>query len=126
MADADRRRAIAGVLLRAAGAIALTVGLLALAITLAGYDAPRALAALWRGSVGTSYALFSATLVRATPLALAGLAVALAFRAGVLNIGAEGQLLAGAAAATTIAALAGEGPGIVALPLALIAAGAAG
>lgn len=113
-------------LLRAAGTIALTFGLLALALTIAGYDAPVAIAALWRGSVGTSYALFSATLVRATPLALAGLAVALAFRAGVLNIGAEGQLLAGAAAATAVATVAGATAGMFALTLALIAAGAAG
>lgn len=39
-------------------------------------------------------------LVRATPLLLTGLAVALAFRAGLWNIGAEGQFLAGAVAAT--------------------------
>ncbi len=58
-----------------------------------------ALAALWRGSFGSSYALYSATLVRAAPLILTGLAVAIAFRAGVLNIGAEGQFLAGATAA---------------------------
>jgi ABC-type uncharacterized transport system permease subunit len=64
-----------------------------------GQPAGPALAALWRGSVGSADAVVSATLVRATPLVLAGLAVALAFRAGVLNVGAEGQLLAGAGAA---------------------------
>ncbi len=58
-----------------------------------------ALLALWSGAFGSSYALFSATLVRATPLLLLGLSVATAFRAGILNIGAEGQLLAGAMAA---------------------------
>lgn len=47
--------------------------------------------------------LISDMLVRATPLILAGLAVAFAFQAGVLNIGAEGQLLIGAAAATSVA-----------------------
>ena len=44
--------------------------------------------------------LIADALVRATPLILAGLAVALAFRGGVFNIGAEGQLLVGAAAST--------------------------
>ena len=44
--------------------------------------------------------LLLASLVRATPLLITGLAVALAFRAGIWNIGAEGQLLAGAVAAT--------------------------
>jgi ABC-type uncharacterized transport system permease subunit len=43
-----------------------------------------------------------AALVRATPLLLCGLAVALAFRAGIWNIGAEGQFLAGAVAATWV------------------------
>ena len=46
--------------------------------------------------------LLADALVRATPLILAGLAVALAFRGGVFNIGAEGQLLVGAAASTAV------------------------
>jgi ABC-type uncharacterized transport system permease subunit len=66
----------------------------------------RALDAFWRGAFGSRYALFSATLVRAVPLTLTGLAVAVAFRAGVLNIGAEGQFLAGAVAAVATGAAA--------------------
>src|SRR5688500_14915068 len=93
------RRAIFSLILVAVAAV-LTVS--ALLLELAGYDARLALGALWRGSLGSSYALSSATLVRATPLILAGLAVALAFRAGVFNIGAEGQLLAGAAVAAIV------------------------
>lgn len=62
-----------------------------------------ALLALWDGSVGSAFAFWSATLVRATPLLLLGLAVAIAFRAGVLNIGAEGQLAMGATAASALA-----------------------
>jgi ABC-type uncharacterized transport system permease subunit len=65
-------------------------------------------------------------LVRATPLILAGLAVALAFRAGVLNIGAEGQLLAGATAAAMIAVKFGSTLGVIALPAAFTAAVVAG
>ncbi len=49
--------------------------------------------------------LLFAALVRATPLILTGLAVAIAFRAGVLNIGAEGQFLAGATGAALVGAL---------------------
>lgn len=71
-------------------------------LSLLGLQATPAMAALFRGSLGSSYAVTSATLVRATPVMLTGLAVALAFRAGVFNIGAEGQLLAGAAAATAV------------------------
>lgn len=54
--------------------------------------------ALFRSSLGSANAL-SETVVQATPLTFAGLAVALAFKAGMFNIGAEGQLLAGAMAA---------------------------
>ncbi len=61
-----------------------------------------ALAAFWQGAFGSVDAVVSATLVRASPLILTGLAVALAFRAGVLNLGAEGQLLVGAAAAAAV------------------------
>lgn len=80
----------------------LALGALWLALRLAGLDATRALVALWDGSFGSGYSLTSSTLVRATPLVLTGLAVAIAFRAGVWNIGAEGQLLAGAATAAAV------------------------
>ena len=117
------RRAAAGT----AAATAAAVGVAALALgaflTLGGYDAGRALRALWEGSLGSPYALFSGTLVRATPLILAGLAVALAFRAGVLNVGAEGQLLAGAAAAA--AAGVAWGPSLGRLTLVPVLAGGA-
>jgi ABC-type uncharacterized transport system permease subunit len=103
--------------------LALCLALLAGVLHIAGYDAGRALAALWRGSLGSTNAFLSATLVRATPLLLAGLGVALAFRAGVWNIGAEGQLLAGGAAATALSLLPGDIPRIVMLP-AVLAAGA--
>jgi simple sugar transport system permease protein len=97
----------------------------ALLVSLGGYDVVRALRALWLGSVGSRYALTSATLVRAIPLALTGCAVAIAFRAGVFNIGAEGQLLMGAAGATAVA-LALPALGAGALLLALIAGAVAG
>jgi simple sugar transport system permease protein len=117
--------------LRLVAVAAAAVGLLALLLALFGYAPGAGLAALWRGSVGTSYALLSGTVVRAVPLSLAGLAVALAFRAGRLNIGAEGQLLAGATAAAAVAqgvgALAdGSGAGVGALALVLVASGLAG
>ena len=97
-------------------ALALVISLL---LRILGYGVGPALAALWAGSLGSSYALTSGTLVRATPLILTGLSVALAFRAGVFNIGSEGQLLVGAAAATSIALLPGISGSRVALLLAL-------
>jgi simple sugar transport system permease protein len=61
-----------------------------------------ALLALFSGSLG-SLAGWTATLRESTPLLVTGLAVALAFRGGAWNIGAEGQLLAGALCATAVA-----------------------
>ncbi len=66
------------------------------------------------------------TLVHATPLMIAGLAVAIAFRAGVWNIGADGQLIAGAAAAGWVGVSVAPGIGWLALPLALAAGAVAG
>lgn len=80
-----------------------------------------ALLALWSGAFGSSYAVWSATLVRATPLLLLGLSVATAFRAGILNIGAEGQLLAGAMAAAAVGLAASEWPRALAVAAMLVA-----
>lgn len=65
-------------------------------------------------------------LVAATPLLLTGAAVAIAFRAGYWNIGAEGQLLLGAIAAAGVGTLVGGLPPILALPLMLLAGALAG
>jgi general nucleoside transport system permease protein len=94
------------------GAGALFAGLivLALGLELAGYDSGAALGALWSGAFGSWYALTSATLVRAVPLILIGLGLALAFRGGAFNIGAEGQFYAGAIAATWIGLSVGQFP----------------
>lgn len=54
---------------------------------------------IWEGAFGDIYSL-SETLLKTTPLVCTGLAVALAFRAGIWNIGAEGQFIAGAMAIT--------------------------
>jgi len=56
-------------------------------------------------------------LVAATPILFTGAAVALAFKAGYFNIGAEGQLLSGAIAAAWMGTLVGDLPFPVALPL---------
>mgnify|MGYP002778691652 CR=1 FL=1 len=110
------------------GAATATAAAAALALLLAasGFPPAPALAALWNGAFGSTDALLSATLVRATPLVLAGLAVALAFRAGILNVGAEGQLLAGGAAAATIGTLGAPSLGVLSAPLALVGGTAAG
>ena len=66
------------------------------------------------------------TLFYATPLIFTGLAVALAFKCGLLNIGAEGQLYIGAFAAAWVGITFAKLPGIMLVPLAMLAALAAG
>lgn len=91
----------------------------------AGFDLGRGMEALFSGSLGSWYAIGSGTLVRATPLILTGLAVAIAFRAGVLNIGAEGQFIVGAAAGTAVA-LSVHAPAAISIPGSLLAGAIAG
>ncbi len=68
------------------------------------------------GSLGTKFAL-SETIVKATPLILTGVAVAIAFKAKYWNIGAEGQLYAGALAATWFGIMNLPLPAIIYIPL---------
>jgi ABC-type uncharacterized transport system permease subunit len=110
----------------AAGLIAsLVLGTGAL-LAATGFDIALALRALANGAAGSWYALGSGTLVRATPLILTGLAVAIAFRAGVFNIGAEGQFLVGAAAGAAIALAAHSLPRVVTIPAILLVGALAG
>lgn len=69
---------------------------------------------------------FLESLVQATPYIFAGLAVALGFRAGLFNIGVEGQLFIGAACATFVGYAVKGLPGIIHMPLAFIAGGLGG
>ena len=91
-----------------------------------GIDPLRAGRALIAGSLGSWYAIGSGTLVRATPLILTGLSVAISFRAGVFNIGADGQFLVGAAAATWAALGVHSSSRLVMVPVLLGAAALAG
>lgn len=110
------------------GAAALLTGLgvLALGLEAAGYPAGRALGALWSGAFGSWYAITSATLVRAIPLIIIGLGLAIAFRAGSFNIGGEGQFYAGAIAATWLGLHLGSLPSLLAVPAVLAGAILAG
>ncbi|MBD9533092.1 ABC transporter permease [Comamonas sp. CMM01] len=84
---------------------------------------------LFKGAFGSLFAL-SETMTRAVPLILTGLAAAVAFRARLFNIGAEGQLYAGAVAAIAVGGMHGgtglELPIYVLFPLMLVAAALAG
>lgn len=122
----DRRRSLVSSLVSATTLFALLALSLTLVFLLAGFPVGRAFTSLWSGSFGSVYAIGSATLVRATPLILTGLAVTLAFRAGIWNIGAEGQLLAGAACVTLLALAMPDGHFALMIPLLLVMGAAAG
>jgi simple sugar transport system permease protein len=85
----------------------------------------RSYVALLQGSVGSLNAL-SETLTAAAPLILAGLGLALGFRAGLFNIGAEGQILIGGMAAVICGFSVPGLPFAILLPLCLIAGGVVG
>lgn len=95
-------------------------------LALGGHDPLAATGAMLRGAFGSWSAFVSITLVRSVPLILTGLAVAFAFRAGVWNIGAEGQLYAGAIAAVWIGVEAAALPALLLVPTVLAAAFLAG
>ena len=104
------------------GAAVLALAICALPLALAGADVARAYQLMLTGSLGSRFAV-TETLTRAAPLILTGLAAAIAFRARLWNIGAEGQLYMGALAAVAVGTGAVPVPGFLLLPL-VIAAGA--
>jgi len=76
--------------------------------------------ALLTGAFGGSYALAS-TAVKAVPLLLVGIGICISFRANVLNIGGEGQIVMGALAGAATALALPNLPKIVLIPLVLLA-----
>ncbi len=83
------------------GAVLLAAIIGAVILAVSGANPLEAYAALIKGSFGDS-AAFGRTLEKATPLVFSGLAVAFAFKAGLFNIGAQGQLLVGAVVAAFV------------------------
>lgn len=106
--------------------ISVFLGLLAGAVLMLGfgYNPIEGYAALWAGAFGDLYFL-GETMRQVTPYILTGLAVAFAFRSGLFNIGAEGQVIVGWLAAVWIGTTM-DAPMIVHLPLAILAAAVAG
>ncbi len=110
-------------------ALAFTLAVSSLLVAWAGAPVGEAYALLLQGGFGSRFA-WTETLTRATPLIFTGLAAAVAFRARLYNIGAEGQLYAGALAAVAVGGLHG-GEGLAAspwllMPLMMAAAALAG
>jgi simple sugar transport system permease protein len=101
------------------------VAVLSALLLAAGFPVAPALVSMWRGAAGTSDAVLSATLVRAVPLLVLGSGILIALRAGVINLGGDGQFLAGAVAAAAIT-LAMPLPGPISIIIALLFSAAAG
>lgn len=103
--------------------LAVMIG--SLIMWVSGYDPAKAFAALYQGSLGSPKAVGD-TLLRSTPLILAGLGLAYGFRANLFNIGAEGQLFMGGLAVAWLGVLLVGQPWFVSLPLLILAAMLAG
>jgi len=106
--------------------VALVVGALVMLAT--AVDLPtigRSYIALVQGSVGSLNAL-SETFTAAAPLVLAGLGLAIGFRTGLFNIGAEGQIVIGGLVAVMVGFSFSGLPWALHLPLALLAGAIAG
>ena len=106
-------------------AVLVTVALSAIPIRLAGANPRAAFERYLLVPLSSTLGIYEVMLT-ATPLLFTGIAVAIAFRAGYWNIGAEGQFLMGAVATTALALNAPDLPAGVALPLGFVAGGLGG
>ncbi len=105
-------------------AVALAGAIISLVLIALGASPVGVFLAIADGAFG-SWLAFTDTVVKATPLIFTGLAVSLAFSAALWNIGADGQLMAGAIAAGAVGPHLGALPAPVAIAV-MVAAGAAG
>ena len=119
----------AALLLAPVGAVVFTLLVSALLVMWAGAPVAKTYGLLLNGGFGSVFA-WSETLTRAIPLVLTGRAATVAFKARLFNIGAEGQLYAGALAAVAVGGLhGGSGFGLapwLLFPLMVLAAALAG
>ncbi len=98
-------------------AAALLIGAIFLIILDA--DPFGAYGAMVRGAVGTKFGI-TQTLAKATPLLLVGLGISIAFRASCINIGGEGQMIAGAIVATWFPLAFSTLPGFILIPATIL------
>lgn len=97
---------------------ALAVG--AVMLLALGANPLKGYAALFDGAFGSWDALAD-TAIKSMPLLLVGVGICIAFRAGVINIGGEGQIILGGIFSTTVALLIPDTPRVVLVPLVLFA-----
>ncbi len=108
-------------------AVALILSLLlgAVIIWFSGYSPIDSYMAIFASSLGTVNG-FALSLSQATPIMFTGLSFAIAYKVRMINTGAEGQLYMGAMAAAIVGAYITNLPGIIHVPLAILAAFVAG
>ena len=119
-----RVRRIASAILTPLVAIAAALLVSGLILLVCGYDPVLAFTAMWKGAFADPRTV-TEVLIKATPLIIIASGLAVAFRASIWNIGAEGQFYVGAVAATAVGIYLGGLPSIVLIPL-LLAASIAG
>jgi simple sugar transport system permease protein len=107
-----------GALVTFLGALLFSLALCSLLLAATGKSWGQGLAVLWEGTFGSGWTLEEA-LLKAVPIYLCSLGVAVAFRMQIWNIGAEGQYALGAIGSTWMAMTFPDLPGVVLLPLML-------
>lgn len=121
---ADMRRSSEDALFQVAAILlAFIVG--ALVLYASGYDPVLAYAAMLKGAFGDMYGI-GQTLTQATPIIFTSLAFLISSKAGLFNIGAEGQFLMGAFTSSLVGIYLAELPWILHIPLALLVGAVAG
>lgn len=123
--EPNRLRSMLRTLIPPIVAVSAAVGVGCLLIAAVGLNVPNALSAAVHGGLGTSYGL-SVTLTTSTPILLTALGMVIAFRCGLFNVGAEGQMYLGGLASVLIDTMhLGLGP-VFQITLSLLAAFVAG
>src|SRR5215469_11184380 len=112
-------------LVRPVAALAIAAGLISIILLPLGAAPIRVFTALGEGAFG-NWVVFSDTLTKSTPLLFCGLTIAVAFEGALWNIGANGQLLAGAMSAGALGPRLGGWPHAFAIPAVLIAGAGGG
>ena len=100
-------------------AILFSIVIGGIVIAMAGVSPVYAYYHLWYGAFGT-IDNFTETLVKTTPILIAGIGLSISFRCNLLNIGAEGQMIVGAITAVVVSFTFQELPAILAVPLCIV------
>ena len=119
-AETNRRRPKFVAYLVPLGAVLIALAIGAIMLGLLGANPIEGFGEMFQGAFGSKDALVE-TALKATPLLFVGVGITIAFRANVINIGGEGQMVAGGLLATTMSLVLPDLPAIVMLPTVLIA-----